>query len=264
MKPGVTQIIYQKHSTADFLKHSAEAGYQSVELMLRKDGDLTLQTADATLADYKAALASNKLELSSLSLNHLTGNLLDSGEAQRVGIDETIAGLHVAKKLGAKCTLHTLGRLRADLYYEDAWNNGIKALREIARTCEEMDIDLAIEFVWNGFLFSPLEMRRFIEEIGSSRIGFYFDPGNMAVFHFPQHWVRALGKHIKRVHLKDWKGKALNGGWTPLLQGEVDFPVVMQELRRIGFDGALTSEVSTTDASLLETRQAIDKIIAMA
>jgi L-ribulose-5-phosphate 3-epimerase len=263
MKTGVTQIIYAKHPTADFIKDAAGAGYQSVELSLRKEGDLTLQTNDAALQQIVSDLAKNKLELSSLSLNHLTGNLLDSGQAQRTGIDETIAGLHVAKKLGAKCTLHTLGRLSADLYYEDAWNNAIAALKEIARTCDALDIDLAIEFVWNGFLFSPLEMRRFIEEVGSPRIGFYFDPGNMAVFHFPQHWVRALGKHIKRVHLKDWKGRALNGGWTPLLEGEVNFPVVMAELRQIGFDGALTSEVSVTDASLEVTRQAIEKIIQM-
>ncbi len=264
MKTGVTQIIDQKHSTCDFLRHAAEAGYQSVELALRKEGDLTLQTTDDALKDTVDGMKSLGLELSSLSLNHLSGNLLDTGDAQRTGIDETIAGLHVAKKLGAKCTLHTLGKLRADLYYEDAWENGVAALKEIARTCDQLDIDLAIEFVWNGFLFSPLEMRRFIEEIGSPRIGFYFDPGNMAVFQFPQHWVRALGKHIKRVHLKDWKGRALNGGWTPLLQGEVDFPVVMAELRKIGFDGALTSEVSTTDASLEETRKAIERIIAMA
>lgn len=263
MKTGVTQIIDAASSTPDFIQQAAEAGYQTVELSLRKQTDLTLQTTDETLQQFKHKLASSGLVLDCLSLNHLTGNLLDSGSNQRTGIDETIAGLQVASKLGAPCVLHTLGGLRADLYYEDAWHNGLAAVREIAQTCEALQIDFAIEFVWSGFLFSPLEMRRFIEEVGSPRVGFYFDPGNMAVFQFPQHWVRALGEKVKRVHLKDWKGRALNGGWTPLLEGEVNFPAVMAELRKIGFDGALTSEVDLKQASLEVTRQAIEQIIAM-
>src|SRR5205085_11547615 len=100
------------------------------------------------------------------------------------------------------CTLHTLGRLRADLYYDDAYRNAVDSLRQLAPAAAELGVSIAIEFVWNGFLFSPLEMRRFLDEIASPYIGFYFDPGNMAVFQFPHHWVRIVGRHIKMVHLK--------------------------------------------------------------
>jgi len=117
--------------------------------------------------------------------------------------------------------------------------------------------------VWNGFAFSPLEMRRLLEEVGSARIGFYFDPGNMAVFQRPEHWVRILGQHIRMVHLKDWKGSALNGGWPALLKGDVDFPAVMRELRTIGYDGPLISEVSLDEASLEETCNSIKAIMNM-
>ncbi|MEZ4621441.1 MAG: TIM barrel protein [Caldilineaceae bacterium] len=118
------------------------------------------------------------------------------------------AGLQIAAGLGIGCTLHTLGRLRPDLYYDDAYRNGVRSLQAIAETAEALGVALAVEFVWNGFLFSPLEMRHFLDEVGSPQIGFYFDPGNMAVFQYPHHWVCIVGDHIKMVHLKDWQGRA--------------------------------------------------------
>ena len=122
---------------------------------------------------------------------------------------------------------------------------------------------IAVEFVWNGFLFSPVEMRRFMDEVGSDRVGFYFDPGNMAVFQFPQHWVRAIGDHLKMAHMKDWRGGAQNGDWTPLLEGEVDFAAVVRELRAIGYDGPMISETPPDMASLDATAEAIRRIIAL-
>jgi hexulose-6-phosphate isomerase len=85
----------------------------------------------------------------------------------------------------------------------------------------------------------------------------------MAVFQFPHHWVRILGRRIKHVHLKDWKGNALNGNWTPLLQGAVDFTKLMAELRTAGYAGPLISEVPEALAPLAETAKTIRKIIAM-
>lgn len=263
MKTGITHFILPELSPIEFMKAAANAGYDSVELSLAGKGELTLHSTPEQLQGIRETAKTLGLEISSMGHYRSGGNLLDSGKVQAQGIADTKAGLHIAKTLGMTCTLHTLGNLSADLYYEDAWNNAVTSLKELAVTCEETGVDIAIEFVWNGFLFSPLEMRRLFEEVGSDRIGFYFDPGNMAVFHYPQHWVRALGKHTKRVHVKDWQGKALKGGWTPLLQGEVDYPAVMRELRAIGFDGALTSEVSTDLASLEETAQAIEEIKTM-
>jgi hexulose-6-phosphate isomerase len=165
--------------------------------------------------------------------------------------------------MGIDCTLHTLGRLSPTLYYDDAYRNAVAAMKELRQACERHKVSIAVEFVWSGFLFSPLEMKRFLDEIASPWIGFYYDPGNMAIFQFPQHWARILGPHIKRVHLKDWNGDALNGAWPALLTGKVDFPAVMRELRAAGYDGPLVSEVSTKAAPIAHTADAIIKIAAM-
>lgn len=263
MQVGISQLIAGDGPLADFFQAAAQAGYAVVEVCLRRQGELTLDSSPAQLAGIRAAAAANGVNLVSLTHSHCTGNLLDSGAAQQTSIDETIAGLHVAAALGIDCTLHTLGSLRPDLYYDDAYRNAVYALQQIAATAEQLKVALAVEFVWNGFLFSPLEMKQFLDDVSSPAIGFYFDPGNMAVFQYPHHWVRIVGKHIKMVHLKDWQGRALNGGWTPLLQGAVDYTAMNRELRAIGYDGPMISEVPPDLASFADTAAAIRQIIEM-
>lgn len=263
MKPGITQFVQPNSEPVAFIQEAAASGYEAVELVSRQGKPLSPTASDALLAEIRNAAAAAGIEIDSLAISHVTGAFLEAGEPQELAIAQITHGLEIAAKLGARCTLITLGRVTPANYYEDAYNAAVAGLKRLAVECERTGVDIAIEFVWNGFLFSPLEFRRLLEEVGSSRIGFYFDPGNMAVFQQPQHWVRALGKHTKRVHLKDWKGNALSGGWTALLEGSVDFPVVMAELRAAGFDGSLTSEVETSLASLPDTAAAIRKIIAM-
>jgi len=263
MQIGISQIIMSKVSMEEFLQSAAQAGYDVVELSMKAGGPLNGDTTADELAEIAALAAGLDLPISSMTINHCTGNLLASGADQRRSIEETKHGLAAAAKLGAPCTLHTLGSFSADLYYDDAYRNAIVALQEIGKTAASLNVELAFEFVWNGFLFSPLEVKRFLDEVGSEHIGFYFDPGNMAVFQFPQHWVRIIGSHIKRVHLKDWKGRALNGEWTPLLEGAVDFGAVMRELRNAGYAGPLISEVDPNLASLEDTLATARKIAAM-
>lgn len=263
MQVGITQLIVSDLSMDAFFEEASRAGYEVLELALRREGELTLDTTPEELRQIVRKADEAKLRLVSMCHSHLTGNLLEAGDAQREGIEQTIEGLHIASELGIGSTLHTLGRLSPVLYYDDAFANAVTALREIAPAAEQLRIDLAIEFIWNGFAFSPLEMKQLIEQVDSPRVGFYFDPGNMAVFHYPQHWARILAGHIKMVHLKDWQGRALNGGWTSLLEGEIDFPAVMRELRAAGYDGPLISEVSRKLATLKDTAKAIDRIAAM-
>lgn len=267
MEIGITQCAMWNSTPEAFLAAAAEAGYEAVELMIRpadaSGDDLTTASPPERIAAVKRRAGELGLRLFSVAMLHLTQTPLDRGEARAKAVEEIHAGLRLARDLGAGAALLTLGRLRPDLFYEEAYANGVASLRESAEHAEALGVDLAVEFVWNGFLFSPLEMKRFLDEVGSPRVGFYFDPGNMAVFHFPQHWVRALGRRTKLVHLKDWKGGPLDGKWTGLLEGQVDFPAVMRELRAIGYDGPLTSEVEPSLAPLAASAAAARKIREM-
>jgi L-ribulose-5-phosphate 3-epimerase len=250
MKVGLSKLVMRQVPLSEFFDQAAGAGYECVELVMRQEGEITPKTPEDQLRRI-------------VEQGRAKGLDVVSGEAQERGIAETEVGLRAAAAMGLGCTLHTLGRLRADLFYDDAYANAFESLRRLAPTCERLKVSIAIEFIWNGFLFSPLEMRQLLDEVGSPRVGFYFDPGNMAVFQFPHHWVHILGRHVKMVHLKDWKGTALSGGWPPLLQGDVDYAAMNHELRAIGYDGPMISEVPPAVASLEQTAAAIRRIIAM-
>lgn len=264
MKVGISHLIAGNKPLKDFFKESADAGYEVVELCIRREGELTIDTSMESLRDIKKSASDLGLSIDSVTHSHCTGNLLASGDTQQRSIEETKKGLEISAELGAYCTLHTLGGLSPDLYYDDAYENGVKSLKAIAPLAEKLNVALAVEFVWNGFLFSPLEMRNFLQEVNSDAVGFYFDPGNMAVFQYPQHWVRIVGPYIKMAHMKDWKGNALNGGWPALLEGNVDFQTVMHELFACGYNGPLISEVPANDAPIGVTAESIRKIIQMA
>ena len=262
MKIAVSQLVAPGDMGMEAFADKAKAtGYDGVELSLRPaNSPLTYDTTDAQLKEFKQLFAQRSLEIFSTTFSAKSGNLLDSGTAAQEAIDQTIFGLETTAKLGSKIMLHTLGRFTADLYYEDAYNNAIANLKKLAASAEKLNVTIAIEFIWNGFLFSPLEMRNLLEAIGSNNVGFYFDPGNMAIFQKPEHWARTLGPFIKQVHLKDWKGRPLNGGWTPLLQGGIDFAAVMAELHRAGYAGPLVSEVVRSLAPWPETAKTMRQI----
>lgn len=263
MQIGLSQIVMGNMSLSELFAQAKAAGYEALELVLKNEGELTPKTTAADLNHIAKRAADDGLSLIALVHGHVTGNLLGVGAARELAVEQTADGLRVAKALGIDCTLHTLGRLSPDVYYDEAYASGVRSLRELAPTAEKLGVAVAVEFVWNGFAFSPLEMRRFLDEVNSPQVGFYFDPGNMAVFQFPQHWARITGPHIKMVHLKDWTGNALNGSWPPLLQGKVDFAAINRELRAVGYDGPMISEVPTGTASLKATADAIRRIIAM-
>jgi hexulose-6-phosphate isomerase len=266
MQVAVSQLVApDSWSVSQFLQEAKATGYEGVELSVRAadNAAFNYNSTDAELAAWKAEATALGLDIGSITIANKVGSLVVDGAAADSAIAETAWALECAAKLGATAALHTLGGLSPDLYYEDAYNNAVRNLKALAPVAEKCHVTLAIEFVWSGFLFSPLEMRQLIDTVGSSEVGFYFDPGNMAVFQAPQHWVRALGKRVRRVHMKDWKGGPLNGTWTPLLAGTLNFPVIMKELKAAGYQGPLVSEVPDSLASWKDTAAAIRQIASM-
>jgi len=267
MQMGLSAIITPKEwSFQELVAQARNAGYEAIEVVPREGSELTLDTADAELAALARVASDEGIAIVSLcGSGGKPFNLMTSDEDERrTGIETTKAMLRTAKALGADTVLHTLGgRPSAELFYDEAYGNALRSLQELAPVAEALGVSIAVEYVWNGFLTSPLEMARFLDEVGSSAVGFYFDPGNMRIFHFPEHWVRICGRHIKKVHAKDfsWEGHVVQ--WPPLLEGQVDFPAVMRELRAAGYDGPLISEVPPSVASLEDTAAAIRQIMAM-
>ena len=69
---------------------------------------------------------------------------------------------------------------------------------------EDLNVDLCMENVWNGFFYSPIELRDFVDSFDSDKLGIYLDIGNLIGYQqYPPHWVELLNSRIKRVQIKD-------------------------------------------------------------
>ncbi len=268
MKVGLSALVTPKEwSFGELVRQAKATGYEAIEVVPREGGELTLDTPADALAQLARVAADAGIEIASLcGSGGKPSNLMTSNEAERrASIETAKAMLRTAKALGADTILHTIGgRPNAELFYHVAYANALRSLQELAPFAEEIGVNIGVEYVWNGFLTSPLEMAQFLSQVGSPRVGFYFDPGNMRIFHLPEHWVRICGRHIKKVHAKDFSWEKMVVQWPPLLKGQVNFPAVMRELRAAGYDGPLISEVPPSVASLEETAAAIRQLIAMA
>lgn len=265
MKVGLSTLITPADWSFDeTLRQAADAGYEAVELCLREEGDITLQTPEAELAAMAARAKDQGIELSSVcaQVRNMPKDIMTNDETVwRQSIDTIRRCLAATRALGVDTMLLTIGALTDDLYYNEAYANAVRGLQLLAPTAEELEVNIAVEYVWNKFLLSPMEFAHFCDDVGSCRVGLFFDTGNMVIFGFPQHWVRICARHLMKVHFKDFRRNGYQ--WTPLLEGDVNFPAVMAELRKAGYDGALLSEVALSIAPLDETARAIRRIMEM-
>jgi hexulose-6-phosphate isomerase len=125
---------------------------------------------------------------------------------------------------------------------------------------------MLIEPIWNMFLLSPLEMRRLVDEVSSPCCGVLLDTGNVTLYGFAEQWMRALGRRVREIHMKDFRRSAGNvSGFVPLLAGDVNWPAVTAAARQTGFRGYWTAEqfpyAHYGDAILRHTAVAMDRIL---
>ena len=97
----------------------------------------------------------------------------------------------------------------------------------------------------------------------------YLDVGNVVYLGYPEQWVELLAKHIKKLHMSDYRfDQAGIGAFVDLFAGDVDFPAVAKAIAAIGYDDYITLEMLPNykqfpEVSLYADKYAMDKIAQM-
>jgi L-ribulose-5-phosphate 3-epimerase len=254
---------------------AAAAGFEGIELAVGESGVLTPSTDEPTCRKYREAARARGLSLPTVASGMSWGCSPTHPDVavRRRSIDLHRGALQRAAWLGAKSFLFVPGAVKIlwDPSYKPveygkaaAWAR--EAVRELAGTAERVGVDLCVENVWNGLFYSPIEFAQLIDSVKSPRVGAYFDVGNVLGYHqHPPHWIHALGKRIRAVHVKDFKCAVGNlSGFCDLLEGDVPWGETMAALRAIGYDGTLVAEMMPPAPGLLDrTRKAMDRILAL-
>lgn len=237
-------------------------GYHGVEISSPNDldPDEVIAARDATGLLIHGTVCSTHWQL---PLSHSDASVRDRG---RAGIETAIAD---CVRYGGDTVLVVPGIVNKQVSYAQCYERSQHELRRVLPLAEDANVRLAIENVWNGFLLSPLEAARYIDELQSPAVGWYFDVGNVVNFGWPEHWIEALGSRIVKLDIKEYSRRLRDnqGLWkgfsVELLEGDCDWPAVMRTLDAIGYRGWATAEVAGGDEQRLgEIAARMQRIIA--
>lgn len=254
MKKGINQwSLPEDSSVKENLELAASVGFDGVELCLKEEGEFSLSTSKKELNKLKDQAEEQDIELPSIATDLLWKYPLTSGKqnVRKKGKEIVKTMVKYADYLEANTVLVVPGTVENPfdsevgiVSYDVAYERAQSALRELSGFAERKEVNLGIENVWNKFLLSPIEIRDFVDEIGSDYLKVYFDVGNVLQYGFPRHWIKILGDRICKVHVKDFKKDIGNiRGFTYLLQGDVEWPQVIRQLKELEYDDYLTAEV---------------------
>lgn len=271
MKKGVNLWCFPAgKKILDCIKAAKKYGYDGVELNLAEEGEINLQTSDKDISKYAKAASDEGIEIISIATSLLWKYpLTDPDENVREkGRDIVKRMIDVAKDADTDSILVVPGLVNENVSYMRAYERAKKALADLSGYAEKNKVYICVENVWNKFLLSPLEMKRFIEETGSKYIKSYLDIGNMLQFGYPEDWIEVLGNLIKRVHVKDFDVSIGNGsGFKYLLEGSINWEKVMLSLKKVGYDGYLTAELSPygtfPELMIEDTKRHMDAILSL-
>lgn len=238
---------------SEAIRLAQTAGFDGIELALNETGELSLESNAKELTDIREQLDAAGLELAGLATGLYWSYSMTSEQSsvRAKATDICKRQIETAAALGADAILVIPGAVGVDFIpdcevvdYDKAFDRALEAIASLAPEAASAGVAIGIENVWNKFLLSPLEMRGFIDAVGSEAVGAYFDVGNTVLTGYPDQWIRILGKRIKKVHFKDYR-RAAGGlhGFVDLLAGDVDYPAVVKALESIGYDGYVTAEM---------------------
>ncbi|MBY0309234.1 MAG: sugar phosphate isomerase/epimerase [Phycisphaerales bacterium] len=181
-----------------------------------------------------------------------------SPDVRRKGLEALTDCLHAAERLGALSVLLVPGVVNSDSPYDDCWRLSLEQIGRAVPVAQKSGVRIAVENVWNGFLLSPLEAARYIDELNPrteppSPVAFHFDIGNCINAGWPHHWVACLGRRITKLHVKDFSRKKRDdrGLWkgfdVELGEGDAEWAKVMAALDETGYSTALEGNWATAE-----------------
>lgn len=277
MKKGISIWSFSEGTLDENFALAADAGFDGVEVALNEGtGEINLSSTEKDLLAVKESAKKSGIELYSVASGLYWDYFLnDADESVRTKAQDIVKKqLEVAAALGCDSILVIPGCVNAEfaapgkvMDYETCYNRSLESIMKVKQYAEEYKVNIGLENVWNKFLLSPMEMRDFIDRIGSDFVGSYLDIGNTLANGYPEHWIRTLAHRIKKVHFKDYRVEAGGlHGFVDLLAGDVNYPAVTEALAKVGYDGWVTAEMIPNykhynETLIYNTSNAMDRIL---
>src|ERR1700730_10793309 len=149
---------------------------------------------------------------------------------------------------------------------DPVYTETVEAIRTVAAYCKQNGQNFRCETGQE----TPITLVRTIRDVGLDNVGVNFDAANLILYGKanPVDAVEILGPYIQGVHAKDGlyptDPKHL-GVEVPIGEGKVNFPVLIEKLKKIGYKNPLTIEREIRGekqtADILASKAYLEKLI---
>jgi len=249
IKLGMFTVSTQDWEPLEAIEKLAALGFDGVELRMREptpNGNPPIDIgADELISradEIKAKAADCGVELPSLA-----------SYVRNTDMDASIKALEACAAIGAKCVRIGAGGYGID---DDAWQATLDAKARYALLAEkaaELGVKAVMETHHGTINPTTLASRFILEGIDPAHAGIMWDPANQGREGLDRYHmaVSMAGPYLAEVHVKnvlytssieedgrtDWKA-----GWAPLKDGMVNWPQVVNILKKADYDGWLIFE----------------------
>lgn len=249
-------MIKVKGSLTDKFNAAKEAGFDGVELDSPGfNVDEALEAIEASGLPVDGTVCST----------HWGVRHSDPSEKVRAqAVEDLTTAIRDTKAVGGHTVLLVVGR-GTDGTQEEVWSRSVESIRKVLPLCAELGMTIAIENVWNQFLYvhdGPNDQTadlfvKYVDELDSPWVGMQFDIGNHWKYGNPADWIRQLGRRVVKLDIKGYS-RARNG-WAAITEGDLPWADVRLALDEIKFHGWVAAEVGGGDiAHLTKVAKQID------
>jgi len=247
-------------------------GFEALELSVSYEGVINTNLSESECGAIRQKINDSGVFVDSIATGMSWGisPTSDDVEVRKNSIKLHQDAIRVASYLDCKALLFVPGVVKSPISpeivrYDRALDRLREAINQMLPIAEELDVDLCMENVWNGFFYSPIELRDFVDSFESDKLGVYLDIGNLIGYQqYPPHWIELLNSRIKRVQIKDFQE---NFDWTgsfsfcDLGAGDVPWKETVSALKSIQYKSTIIAEMLPWDETILSrTSVAMDQI----
>ena len=277
MIKGISYLSFENglsdnESIESALSQTKNNGFDALELSVSSEGVINTNTSKAECELIRKKIENSGVFVDSIATGMSWGVSPTSNDKS---IREKSISLHqdalkVANYLDCKALLFVPGVVKSPISpdivrYDKALDRLREAINQMLPIAEDLNVDLCMENVWNGFFYSPIELRDFVDSFDSDRLGVYLDIGNLIGYQqYPPHWVELLNSRIKRVQIKDFQE---NFDWTGSFSfcdigaGDVPWKETIAALNAIQYKSTIIAEMLPWDETILSrTSAAMDQL----
>ena len=277
MIKGISYLSFENglsnnESIESALSQTKNNGFDALELSVSSEGVINTNTSKAECELIRKKIEDSGVFVDSIATGMSWGVSPTSNDKS---IREKSISLHqdalkVANYLDCKALLFVPGVVKSPISpeivrYDRALARLREAINQMLPIAEDLKVDLCMENVWNGFFYSPIELRDFVDSFDSDRLGVYLDIGNLIGYQqHPPHWIELLNSRIKRVQIKDFQE---NFDWTGSFSfcdigaGDVPWKETIAALEAIQYKSTIIAEMLPWDETILSrTSAAMDQL----